>query len=301
MWRPTLTISGDGNIIHNLTKWFVRLAREMFAKAVELDPKFAAGYAGMANCDARLIAIFGEKISREETLALAARALALAPHLTDALVAHAGALSLFDRDREARQAYERALLLDPNSFEVNFSYANFCFRLNDQERSAELFKRALELQPDDCQSPLLLSLTLKALGRIEESREYGRLGVKRVEEQLLVHPESSRGLQLGACILAAMGETDRAKRWMGRALAIDPDDPHAQYNAACMWAQVGEPDKAFEALEIWSRIASRDLLEWIKHDPDMDPLRNDPRYQRLVERIDLEGRQVVEPPMEIPT
>ncbi len=271
---------------HYLTKWFVRLARQMFAKSVELDPDFAPGYAGMANCDTRLIGIFGEKTSREETLALATKALALAPEMTDALVAHAGALGLFDRNREARQAYDRALLVDPNNFDANFSYANFCFRQDDPERAAELFKRALELQPDDAQSPLLLSLTLKALGRMEESREYGWLGVKRVEEQLLVHPESSRGLQLGACILAAMGETDRAKRWMDRALAIDPDDPHAQYNAACMWAQVGEPDKAFAALEKWAEIVPSDLRDWIKHDPDIDPLRVDPRYDQLVRRID---------------
>ena len=174
-------------------------------------------------------------------------------------------------------------------------------RLNDQERAAELLERAPK-----CTLTIVSrrpTVIYRSLERPKDEKEAARRGggtgrtrTVRTLPRTLALPVSRRH-----CILAEVGEIERAKEWAARALAIDPDDPHAQYNAACMWAQVGEPDKAFEALEIWSRIASRDLLEWIKHDPDMDPLRNDPRYQRLVERIDLEGRQVVEPPMEIPT
>ena len=39
---------------HNFTKTFLFLAREMFAKAVEVDPNYARAYAGMASCDSRL-------------------------------------------------------------------------------------------------------------------------------------------------------------------------------------------------------------------------------------------------------
>ena len=270
---------------HYLTKRFLFLARQMFTKATELDPDFARAYAGIANCDARLIGMFGEPIPAEEILAVTAKALALDPNLAEAHAAHGEALAVISRRDEAKIAFERALQLDPNSFEANFSHGRFCFRTDEQERAVLLFKRALELQPDDAQAPLLLALTLQSLGRVDEANEYGWLGIKRAEEQLRQHPESSRPAQLGACVLAKLGETERGKEWMERALEIDPDDRLALYNAACMWAQIGEPDRAIDFLERWSKVVAVETREWMIHDPDLHPLRDHPRYARMIESM----------------
>jgi adenylate cyclase len=274
---------------HYQTRRFLRLARQMYTKAVELDPQFARAYAGIATCDARLIGTFGESISAEEILAVTAKALSIDPKLAEAHAAHGEALAAIDRSDEAKHAFERGLELDPNSFEANYSFARFSFRSNEHERAAQLFKRALELQPDEAQAPLFLALTLESLGRKDEAEEYGKLGIRRAEEQLRLHPESSRPAQLGACVLAALGETERAKEWMDRALEIDPDDRLALYNAACMWAQLGEPDRAFDFLERWSKVVAIETREWMKHDPDIDSLRSHPRYQKLIELVESES------------
>ncbi|MCY7339125.1 MAG: tetratricopeptide repeat protein [Sphingomonas bacterium] len=270
---------------HYMTKRFLRLARQMFTKATELDPNFARAYAGIANCDARLIGMFGEPIPAEEILAVTAQALALDPDLAEAHAAHGEALAVINRSDEARIAFERALQLDPNSFEANYSFGRFCFRTNEHERAVLLYKRALELQPDDSQAPLMLALTLQSLGRVDEANEYGWLGIKRAEEQLRQHPESSRPAQLGGVVLAKLGETERGKEWMERALEIDPDDRLALYNAACLWAQIGVPDRAIDFLERWSKGVAVETREWIKHDPDIHPLRTHPRYEKLIESI----------------
>ena len=47
-----------------------------------------------------------------------------------------------------------------------------------------------------------------------------------------LHPENSRPAQLGAPTLARLGETERAKEWLERALFLDPEDSIAAYNAA---------------------------------------------------------------------
>ena len=270
---------------HYMTKRFLFLARQMFTKATELDPKFARAYAGVANCDARLIGMFGEPIPAEEILAVTAEALALDPNLAEAHAAHGEALAVISRRDEARIAFERALQLDPNSFEANYGFGRFCFRTNEHERAVLLYKRALELQPDDSQAPLMLSLTLETLGRKDEANEYGRLGIKRAEEQLRQHPESSRPAQLGGVVLAKLGETERGKEWMERALEIDPDDRLALYNAACLWAQIEEPDRAFDFLERWSKVVAIETREWMMHDPDLHPLRDHPRYAKMIESM----------------
>ncbi len=269
----------------NFTKSFMMLARQMFTQAVELDPEFARAYAGIAICNARLVGVFGEPVPGEEIFAAAAKALAIDPNLAEAHVAHGDALAVSNRSSEARIAFERALQLDPNSYDANFSYGRFCFRSNDHERAVLLYTRALELQPEEAEPSLMLGLVLKSLGRDKEANEYSALGIKRAEAQLRQYPESSRPAQLGACVLATMGEVERAKKWMDLALEIDPDDRLALYNAACMWSNLQEPDRALDYLERWSKVAAPDVREWIKHDPDMVPLRSHPRFEHIVKQF----------------
>ena len=270
---------------HYHTKRFLQLGRQMFVKAVDLDPLFARAYAGIANCDSKLVGIFGVHIPAEDILNSARQALELDPNLAEAHAAHGEALAVIGRKEEARAAFEKALELDPKSYESNFSAGRFAFRANEHERAAELFKRALELQPEDSQSALLLALTLRSLGRTDDAAEYGRLGLKRAEEQSRLHPESSRASQLGAVVLAALGEKDKAREWMERALAIDPDDPVAQYNAACMWSQLDDSERALDSLERWATIVAPETREWMKHDPDLNGVRGHPRYAALLQTI----------------
>ena len=268
---------------HNSTKNFLQLAKQMFAKAVELDPMYARAYAGIANCDARLSGWYNVSTSVDEILATAGKAIALDPNLSEAHAARGMALANNNRRAEAADAFERALELDPNSFDANLAFARFCVTSGDFERAVALYRRAVESQQDDSQPAFLLQLLLRSLGQGEESEKYARLGLKRAEEQLRLHPESSRPAQLGATALAHLGENDRAKAWMDRALAIDPEDANTKYNAACMWAQLGEPERAFDYLEDWIQHVGPDLKSWFEHDADLEPLRNLPRYEKLLQ------------------
>jgi len=267
---------------HNATKTFLILARQMFVKAVEFDPGYARAYAGIANCDTRLSGWYNVAKSADEILATASKAIALDPDLSEAHAARGMALTNNNNRIEAAEAFERALELDPNNFDANLAFARFCVTGGEPERATELYKRAVESQQEDSQAAFLLQMLLRGMGRIEESEKYARLGLKRAEEQIRLHPESSRPAQLGATALANLGEIDRAKAWMELALAIDPDDANTKYNAACMWALLGEPERAFEYLEDWIGQVGPDLKSWFEHDSDLEPLRGHPRYQRLL-------------------
>jgi adenylate cyclase len=280
---------------HNCTKWFLGLAREMFVRAVELDPEFARAYAGMSMAATRLAGWFGEVIPSDAILAAAAKAIELAPDLAEAHAAQGEALSGLGHIEESERAFERALQLDPNHFESNLFYARHWARFGEFERALPYFTRAAEVQPDDCQAPFLLDQSLRALGRLEEGRPYAQMGLKRAEEALRRFPESSRPAQLGSTTLAAMGEFDEARRWMDRALAIDPDDPHIRYNAACMWAQIGDYDRAFDYLDQWATHSGMENRDWMLHDPDLDPLRNQPRYAQLIEALNTRIAKLPQP------
>jgi adenylate cyclase len=75
--------------------------------------------------------------------------------------------------------------------------------------------------------------------------------------------------------------TRRGSGW--RALAIDPDDNGARYNAACVYALLGELERAIDLLEVYLRHVRPDLKLWFKNDSDLDSIRSHPRYTSLLE------------------
>ena len=278
---------------HNSTRVLLALSRQMFAKATELDPNYARAYAGIAICDARLENWYRADIPTEKIIAIADKALSLDPTLAEAHAARGVALGNDGQHAEAVDAFNSALAVDPDNFDANLLFARYSVTQGDLERSVPMFERAAAIQPDDWQSPLLVDAVLHALGRTEEAEHYARLGIKRAEEAMRLHPENSRPAQLGAPTLARLGETDRAKEWLERALFLDPDEPIATYNAACTYAQLGEIDRAFETLDKWSQNRGMEMELWLDTDADLDPLRKDPRFMTLVQTIkDERGSRV---------
>ena len=86
--------------------------------------------------------------------------------------------------------------------------------------------------------------------------------------------------------LIELGETNRAREWISRALALEPDDPTVQYNVACGLTKLGELEWALDLLEHSLRNAPPEMISWVKHDADLDSLRNHPRYQEILELIE---------------
>src|SRR5437870_10055000 len=264
-----------------------QLARRMFAKAVELDPLYARAYAGIADCDSFLFLHYHLEAGIDSILATSAKALALDNRLAEAHASRGLALSLGKRYDEAMAAFEKAIALDPNSFEGHFFYARACITQGKLDRAAALFERAAEIKPDDYQSSCLLIPVYRSLGRDRDKERAARRGIERAERELTLHPENPRPAYLGAGALVALGETDRAKEWVSRALAIDPDDVLTQYNAVCVYSLLGDIEPAFDLLERLLPHAGHELKSgWIIHDSDLDPLRSHPRYKKILELIE---------------
>jgi adenylate cyclase len=271
--------------MHRHSKSYYQLARRMFAKAVELDPLYARAYAGIADCDSFLFLHYHVDVAIDGILATSAKALALENGLAEAHASRGLALSLGQRYEEAMAEFERAIALDPNSFEGHYFYARACFAQGKLERAAALFERAAEIKPDDYQCLVLLVQIYQSLGRDRDTEDAAQRGLERAERELTLHPENPRPAYLGAAALVTLGETDRAKEWVSRALAIDPDDILTQYNVACVYSMLGDVEPAFDLLERLLPHANHETKAWIKHDSSLDALRSHPRYQKVLELI----------------
>ena len=270
------------------SKAYYQLARQMFAKAVELDPLYARAYAGMADCDSFLFLHYHvDNVAIDDILATSAKALALDSDLAEAHASRGLALSLEKRYDEATEEFEQAIALDPHSFEGHYFYGRACFTQGKLERAAALFERVAEIKPDDYQSLILLIQIYRSLGRDQEMKSAARRGVERAERDLTLHPDNPRSAYLGAAALVVLGENDRAREWLSRALAIDPHDIWTQYNAACIYTSLGDIERALDVLESVLPHAGYELKHgWIKHDSDLDPLRNHPRFRKILESIE---------------
>ena len=273
------------DFFHRHSKRYFELARRMFLKAVELDPLYARAYAGIADCDSFLFLWYREDIAIDSILDTSAKALALDDKLAEAHGSRGLALSLLRDYDKATAEFEQAIALDPNSYETHYLYARASFAQGNLKRAAALFERAAEIKPGDYQSVCLLIQVYRSLGRDQESKEAARKGVKLAEGELALHPEDPRPAHLGIAALLELGENDRAREWISRALAIDPDDPLTQYNLACGYTHLGDLDAAFDLLERSLPRAGPEIREWIKHDSDFDRLRDHPRYQKILELI----------------
>ena len=272
-------------LFHRGSKSFYKAAREMFVKATELDPSYARAYAGIAHCDTLLYLRTTEPISFEAILALSEKALALDNGLAEAHASRGAALSAVKRYAEAETEFEKAISLDPNSFEAHYFYARACVFQGKIEQATALFERSAAIKPDDYASVCILAQFYNSLGRKHDAKEAARKGAKLAERQLTLHPDDARAAELGSGSLIEIGESDRAREWIARALSIEPDNPVTHYNAACGYAMLGDIDKAFELLERGILVGGPEWGRWVKHDSMLDPVRNDPRYPVLLETI----------------
>ena len=267
-------------------KHYLQLGRRMFAKAVELDPLYARAYAGMADCDSFLRYYYRFDISTDSILALADKALSLDEALPEVHASRGFALLLAHRPDEAVAEFERAIALDPSSFEAHYLYGRLCHGQGKMEKTAALFERAAEINPDDLNVPTFLTHVYRSLGRDEARLRCARRTVEIAERQLALYPDDARPPCMGIEGLIELGETNRAREWISRALALEPDDPTVQYNVACGLTKLGELEWALDLLEHSLRNAPPEMISWVKHDADLDSLRNHPRYQEILELIE---------------
>jgi serine/threonine protein kinase/Flp pilus assembly protein TadD len=259
-------------------------ARQMFSRAIELDPRFARAYAGVANCYSYLYMYWD---ATQENLKAAEEAsrksLELDPDLAEAHVARGLAVALNKQYEEAQKEFETAIRLDSKLFDAYYFYARSCFQQGKLEIAAHLFEKAADANPDDYQAPSMLGMVYDAQGRTVDAEAVHRRALRVTERHLQLHPDDARALYLGAAQLCALGEKARSLEWARMALAIDPEDAGILYNVACVYSLQNLAEEAIDCLEraiihgFWYK-------QWAERDPDLNNVRSHPRFKAIMSR-----------------
>lgn len=261
-------------------------ARQMFQRAIDVEPAFGKAWAGLAYTYGFEYMYFNAaRENREDALRSSARALELAPDLPESHVS-SGIAHCMSTDYERADAeFRRALQLDPGSYEAWYFYGRTKVHEGDLPRALELFQGAARVRPEDYQSVLLQPQIYASLNQPEKAIEATRIGLERTRRILELNPDDVRAWNLGAFALLRLGESEEAERWMLKSLEAAPRDSIVHYNATCFYALAGEKEKALDCLERCLVRVGNISREWLEHDSDLDIIRSEPRFRDIVDTL----------------
>ena len=261
-------------------------AIRMYQQAIELDDKYALAYAGMADAYSHL---YRYADATTENLASAEQASKRAVELDpDSAEAHASrGLSLFINDRhdEAQDEFLEAFRLNPKLWEAHYYSGLANSSKGEFETAIEHYKQAIEVNPADYAAPLFMAQCYASLGRKHDEMKARMLALGTLQRHLEMNPHDTRALYSCAQNLCCVGEYDKGYELAERALGQDEDEPVVLYNVACFYTHAGDVDKALDLLE---RAVDKGWGDkaWLETDSDLDSLRDLPRFQSILARID---------------
>jgi serine/threonine protein kinase/Tfp pilus assembly protein PilF len=270
---------------HQLSRKNLEFAKQMFKRAINIDPEYAIAHAGVADSCSILYMYFDARdFNLRQADSASLKALELDPELAEAHASRGLAVSLSKRWEEASQEFEKAMRLDPKLYEAPYFYGRARFAEGKADEAIKMFERASTIRPEDFQAPVLLAQAYDSLGDTANAESWYRRGVQILGERMELNPDDTRALILGAVALARLGERERSLDMANRALSVDPDDSALLYNVACVYASLNENERAIEVLE---RAIDRGFgqREWIETDPDLKSIRGTPRYEALLKAM----------------
>ena len=255
----------------------IRLCR----RATEIDPDYARPWALMAGAQGTLRLFVGT--AGDGGLAAAERALSLDPNLAEAHAARGRVLTGDGRHDEALREIEIALRLDPESYEVNRAAGDCYHSLRRFAEAIPYYEKAADGMEAEYSIAGMLVSCYKAIGDVERSRRAAQRSLTRAEKVVALEPDNGSAMSTIVAALAALGEVERAKEWIERATLLDPDNRNMRYNFACtLVMELHEFEAAIDLLAPVFEIMRPDALNWTRIDPDLDLIRDHPRFKALL-------------------
>jgi len=296
-----------------------REAMAAYQHAAELDPGFALAWAGVARTHTWIAgfateggqkALDANLVSAREAIA---RALAIEPDLPEALYARAWIETNFDFNwSAAAQTVNKAMALAPADPSVLIAAANLETALGNVDRSIEIYRKAVDLDPVNAQSRSFLAFGLANTKRFAEARaEYARvielnssapwahagLGLSYLLdnkfEQAATEAQADAGEWARLLIVSCARWAQKRVQESDAALneLIKNEAELAAFQIAEAYAYRGDKDRAFEWLERARRQRDPGLGNLLK-DPLLENLHDDPRWNAFLRTMGLADDQL---------
>jgi adenylate cyclase len=253
------------------------------SRAVEIDPYYAQAWALLAIAQSTLRYGYGQDV--DDGYAAAHTALAIDPTIAEAHLPMVKRLQEKQQIEAAAAAMETAIGLGPASWEVNKEAGRFYLTRRDVLTATRHYEKAAEVMESDFHVWAMLATCYHALGEKEKLRDAARMMVSQSERAVQQDPSNGAALGILAGGHALLGDEERTREWIARALLIDPDNLNMRYNFACVLAShLDDKDGALSMLQGTLPKAGPYQVRIAETDTDLDLLRDDPRFQRLLDQ-----------------
>src|SRR6266545_406426 len=292
-----------------------RTAIEYFKNAIGRDPNYALAYAGLADAYA-LLSLYGGEGPQEtvsQAKAAARKALELEDTLPEAHNSLGLVLALYDFDfAQSKKEFERAIELDPNYATAHHQFGNMNLTMvGEFDRAIAEGKRAVELDPlsliinaDLGQNFLLARRYDEAIDQLRKTlamdpRFYPArlalgeaLQLKGQMDEAMVEYQKAAEVTDDPVVLAYLaqgyaktGQGDKAWNLLSQLEQLATERHVGPFILAMVHLALGENEKAIDDLERAYRDRADAFIVGIKVEPLLDPLRGDPRFERLVAKV----------------
>ena len=264
-----------------LTQKDLEFALQMFESAVQLDPRFALAYAGIANVWAQnhyWHASGSEWIDRAQ--AAAEKAVSLQPDLPEAHVARGWVFYSNNQYEHAVTEAKIAIQQKPDCEGVYYMMGRALFALGRYQEIAEVADDAIAANGTDYNIYVPILNALLALGKKETAHNLTARRVGALEQHLAEVPDDARARMQLAIAFASLNRPEEAIREANIAMMLRPNDATTLYNSACAFCMLDRKVEAMDALKKAWKAGFKDSV-WARRDPDLAILHDEPEFQRL--------------------
>jgi tetratricopeptide (TPR) repeat protein/TolB-like protein len=251
-----------------------REAEATFRRAIELRPTWAAFkdlgvyYVGQGRLP--------------EALTLFQRVVELTPDNYSGYSNVGAVLTQLGRPEEAAKLLERSLALRPTG--AAFSNLGTAYFYQERYReAAEVYRKATDLNRTDARLWGNLADAERWSGLAAEAGRDYRQAIALLEQETAANAHNSEARSRIAMHRSALGEREKALADIAESLRLGPRDGQVLFRAAYVYEELGLRERALEA--IGAAFGAGFSPEAIRKIPPLQPLREDPRYRALLERL----------------
>jgi len=293
----------------------IRKAIDYFNQAIAKDPNYALAYAGLSDSYSLLpqwaTANRAEYVSKAKAAAI--KALELDDNLAEAHTSFATAL--FDSDLNlpaSKREFERAIELNPNYVAAHYFFGlNTLSALGEFDRAIAELRHAVDLDPFSLLINSNLGFVLTVARRYPEAIVQLQKTLELGPNYGLAHRQLGEALELSGHMDKAIveyekaykftndthalayvvhayglkGEREKALQLFTQLKEVEPEGRRWAFGVALVYLGLGDKDEAINWLERSYRDKEAAKISLLKVDPMLDSLRDDPRFEALVQKV----------------
>ena len=321
--RASTTVDPRARTLYNKARyWWARRGPDNLLKAVatyqqalDIDPTYAVAYSGMGDAYAQLG--YGGYLRPDDAFpkakAAANRALELNPSIAEPHATLGYVAMYYDWDWAAADSqYRRALAINPSYPTAHEWYGLFLAAMGRFREAQAEEKRALKLDPLSLGATATAGWVLHYSGNQREAERQLRIALRSDSTFAVAHLYLGRVLQFNGqpdsalahfaamgplrawvptiagegYVYAQQGRTDLARAVLQRLDSLSQSQYVTAYAVALVHAALGQNDSTFAWLNKALDERTHWML-WLNRDRRWDPVRSDPRFRAIVQRVRL--------------